>query len=61
MAHLADLALRARGPNIAFPSMPLDEPVVVQLIRSGGSQCWESDYSAPAIKNSSDAFKDKND
>jgi hypothetical protein len=61
VGHLADLALKARGTNIPFPPLPLAQPVVAQLVRSGSPLCWESDYSPPAIKNTIDAYKDKND
>lgn len=59
--HLADLVVRARGPNIPFPPMPLALPVRAQLVKSDGPECWEANYSAPALKNTSDAYKDKND
>ncbi len=59
--HLADLALRARGPNIPFPALPLTQPVIAQLVKSDGPECWAAQYSAPAMKNDSGAFKDKND
>ena len=58
---LADIVLRARGTNIPMPPLPLAEPVIAQLVKSAGPECWESDYSAPALKNNSEVFKDKND
>lgn len=60
-AHLADLVLRARGTNIPFPPLPLTQPVVAQLIRGDGPECWESTYSAPPMKSDAQVFKDKND
>jgi hypothetical protein len=59
--HLADLVLRARGLNIPFPSLPLAQPVISQLVKSDGPECWQANYSAPALKNDSQAYKDKND
>ena len=61
VGHLADLALKARGPNIQFPPLPLDEPVIAQLVKSEGPECWQSNYSAPPVKNTSQSYKDKND
>jgi hypothetical protein len=58
---LADLVFRARGPNVPVPPLPLTEPVLAQLVRSDGPQCWESSYSAPALRNTADVYKDKND
>lgn len=60
-AALADLVFRARGPNVPIPTLPLTEPVLAQLVRSDGPQCWESHYSAPALRNTADVYKDKND
>jgi hypothetical protein len=60
-SHLADLVLRARGPNIPFPTMPLALPVLAQLVKSDGPECWEAHYSAPAMKNTTESYKDKND
>jgi hypothetical protein len=58
---LADLVVRARGPNVPLPVLPLSEPVVAQLVRSDNSACWESDYSAPPVRNRSTVFSDRND
>jgi len=58
---LSDIVMRARGENIVFPTLPLELPVRVQAIRSDGPTCWETVYSAPALKNRSDLFMDKND
>lgn len=59
--HVADLVLRARGPNVPFPTLPLAEPVLAQLLRSDGPECWEAMYSSPAIKNTNQVYKDKSD
>ncbi len=59
--HLADLVIRARGPNIPFPALPLAQPVLAQLVKSDGPECWQATYSPPALKNDAQAYKDKND
>jgi len=58
---LADLVLRARGPNVPLPGQPIAEPVVVQLVKSTGPECWQGNYSSPSIKNDGNTYKDKND
>jgi hypothetical protein len=58
---LADIVLRARGPNILFSPLPLTQPVLAQLVKSVGSECWEASYTAPPLKNNSQVFQDKND
>ena len=60
-AELADIALRARGPNVPIPPLPLTEPVLAQLVKSNGPECWQSSYSAPPLKNNSTVYLDKND
>jgi hypothetical protein len=51
-----------RGPDLRVPGMPLsqDPDVVVQLVNGEGT-CWEAAYAAPASRNTSDQFKDRND
>ena len=61
MPNLADLVVRARGANVPLPALPLSEPVIAQLVKSDGSGCWESDYSAPPVKSNTKVFADKND
>jgi hypothetical protein len=58
---LADIVVRARGPNVPIPSLPLTGPVVAQLIKSDGPECWQSNYSNPPKKNTTDIYLDKND
>jgi hypothetical protein len=58
---LADISLRARGTNVPLPAMPLAEPVLAQLIRSDGPECWETTYSAPADVNDGELFVARND
>ena len=60
-AELADIALRARGVNVPIPPLPLAEPVLAQLVKSDGPECWQANYSAPPLKNNSSVYLDKND
>ncbi len=59
----AQAQVKGKGSDVDPPSLPLTQPVTVQLINSDG-QCWEAVYSAPALKNDggpSGQFKDKAD
>ena len=58
----ANLALEARGDDVAMPALPLaqDSKVTVQLANDGGV-CWEARYGAPAIRNEQGEFRDKSD
>ena len=58
----ARISLKAKGVNLAMPSLPLhqDPRVIVQLKNSAGA-CWEADYSAPAATDTGSQFKDKSD
>jgi hypothetical protein len=60
-APLSDIVLRGRGPNIPMPGLPLATPVMAQLVKSDGPECWQADYSAPPLKNNTQVFQDKND
>jgi hypothetical protein len=51
----AKLILKARGPLLATPALPLALPVTIQLISSDG-QCWESVHSS-ASTNDVEQFK----
>jgi hypothetical protein len=57
----ANLVVVGRGPLLSLPDLPILQPVLVQLVKSDGSPCWEAMYSAPALKNTKKEFKDKND
>lgn len=57
----AQIVLAGKGVNLELPVLPLAQPVLVQLVKSDGPQCWEAEYSAPASKNSTTNFRDKND
>jgi hypothetical protein len=63
---LADIVIRARGPNIfkLQPRLPLaggdNAQVIAQLIRDDGPECWQSNYSDPP-KHTDEVYKDKND
>jgi cysteine-rich repeat protein len=57
----AKIVVKGRGDLLQMPSpMPVAMPIRVQLSQSDGV-CWEANYSAPAIQNRSDLFKDKAD
>ncbi len=58
---LADIVVRARGVNVPIPALPLTQPVIAQLIKSNGPECWQANYSAPIIRNTADTYLDKND
>ena len=61
VAPLSDIVLRARGANIPIPPLNLVQPVIAQLQKDDGPECWETVYSAPAQKNNAQKFQDKND
>jgi len=58
----AKIKLKAQGMRLATPALPLfqSSKVTVQLVNDEG-KCWDADYAAPAILNSSAQFRDKND
>jgi hypothetical protein len=58
---LADIVIRARGVNVPIPTLPINAPVIAQLIKSDGPECWQSNYSLPAKKDNLNIFLDKND
>ena len=59
-AGKAKIFVKGKGANLPMPSLPLAQPVLVQLHNSDGL-CWEATYSAPALKNQTDQFRDKAD
>jgi hypothetical protein len=56
----AKILLKGKGGSLGLPGFPLAQPLTVQL-RSSTGVCWDAAYSAPAIRNQSDQFKDKSD
>ena len=38
------LSVKASGPNMPVPGLPLTAPVVVQLVRTGGTACWQATF-----------------
>ena len=54
------IVLKGKGVNLNLPSLPVAQPVTVQL-RSATGVCWEAVYSAPAKRNEPAQFKDKSD
>lgn len=57
----AQFKLVGRGSNLPLPSLPVSQPLLVQLLRSDDSQCWEAGYSAPARRNTTKTFLDSSD
>ncbi len=60
----ATLDVSGKGTLLDDPALPLTQPVTVQLHGGEDSACWESTYSAPALKNGSEParrFSDKAD
>ena len=56
----AKILVKGKGVNLPLPTLPLTQPVTVQL-RSRDGGCWEAVYGAPATKNDATQFKDKAD
>jgi acyl-homoserine lactone acylase PvdQ len=57
-AGKAKIQLKARGPALATPALPISHlPVKVQLTNSDGT-CWDATY-ATTLKNQTDQFKAK--
>ncbi len=59
----AKITVMGKGADLVMPSIPVPQPITVQLVNSDG-ECWEATYSAPAIKNTAGPlgqFKDKAD
>ncbi len=63
LVEKAKIIVKGKGLNLDMPSMPVTQPLTVQL-RNGAGVCWEAVYSSPAIKNEMGPpgfFKDKAD
>src|ERR1700752_1012180 len=56
----ASIAVKGKGGSADIPTLPLTQPVTVQLLNGGGA-CWVARYSAPALRNDTSQFKDKGD
>ncbi len=54
------LSVKGKGASPAVPTLPLSQPATVQLM-NGGGVCWEATYSAPALRNDAQQFKDRGD
>jgi len=54
----AKIQVKGTGINLPIPTLPLTQPVRVQVRNSDGI-CWEAGFDAPALKNTSAQFKDK--
>jgi cysteine-rich repeat protein len=59
---LASLRVKAKGTNLAPPSLPFaQDPAVTVQLRSSDGRCWGSAFTAPASRNDAVQFKDKRD
>ena len=56
----AKILARGTGPTIDLSPLPAAQPVTVQIKNNAG-KCWEATYSAPARRNTTEKFLDKND
>ena len=57
----AKIIVKGKGLNLDDPDLAnLSQPITVQISNTDGL-CWEAVYSAPATKQTADAFKDKSD
>ncbi len=54
------IQVKMQGYWTDMPALPMQQPLIAQLRNSDGV-CWETTMSAPASKNTSTQFKDKND
>jgi hypothetical protein len=59
-AGKAKAKLKGDGALLTLPSIPLAQPVTVQLVNGRGA-CFESVFSAPAKRNAGGQFRDKAD
>jgi Big-like domain-containing protein len=56
----ARIIARGTGPTIDLSPLPAHQPVTVQIKNSEG-KCWEAIYSAPARRDDTRQFQDRND
>ncbi len=62
IAGKTQIQVAGKGPTLPVPGLPLaqDTKVTIQ-IHNSDNQCWTTSFSAPAVKNVSNQFKDKGD
>ncbi len=63
LVEKAKIIVKGKGLNLDMPTIPVTQPLTVQLI-NGDGVCWEAVYSAPPTKNQAGPpglFKDKAD
>ncbi len=56
----AKVVVKGKGVNLPLATLPMTQPVTVQLRNSDGA-CWEALYSGPPQKNDSTQYQDKSD
>lgn len=59
VGDVPSVTLKQGGPVMPDPGLPLLTPVVVQMVRSDGSACWQASYST--AKSSSTSFQAASD
>jgi hypothetical protein len=58
----AYVTLEAAGANLPMPALPLvDDPRMVVQLRNDLGRCWGAEFSAPAVRNAAEEFRDKSD
>ncbi len=62
IAGKTQIQVAGKGPTLPVPGLPLaqDTKVTIQIHNSDNA-CWTTSFSAPAVKNVSNQFKDKGD
>jgi cysteine-rich repeat protein len=49
-AGRAAMQVKARGPNLLVPALPLAEPVALTVqLQAAGAACWQADYGAAGV------------
>jgi glucose/arabinose dehydrogenase len=58
-AGKSKVRLKGKTADVPAPTLPLNSPsgITVQLIKSGGPECWQADYPAASIDESSTLLK----
>jgi Zn-dependent metalloprotease len=55
----AKILVKGRGANLGLTSASFNQPLTLQLVHSGATDCWESVFPAPAVKATGTLLKDK--
>jgi ELWxxDGT repeat protein/cysteine-rich repeat protein len=57
----AFIKVSGKGVRLDDPALPLRQPVTVQFHRTDSNACWQSSYTAPAVRNGKGQFRDRPD